>query len=63
MALARSRSEPVKLLVNWTRFLLSATNFWVVGVQCVDEQRQAAHHGEEVAAAFVEGCQRPRKGV
>jgi hypothetical protein len=28
MALARSRSEPVKLLVNWTRFLLSATNFW-----------------------------------
>ncbi len=35
----------------------------VVGVQGVDEQRQAAHHREEVAAALVEGGQRPRQVV
>ena len=31
----------------------------VVGVQRVDEQRQAAHHREEVTPALVERGQRP----
>ena len=35
----------------------------VVGVQRVDEQRQAAHHREEVAPALVERGQRPRQVV
>jgi len=31
----------------------------VVGVQCVDKQRETAHHCEEVTPALVERGQRP----
>jgi len=49
-----ARSEPVKAVGEWTRFLLSATNLGRRACQCVDEQRRCAPRRKK-SPRLVEG--------